>query len=157
MLAVSLAAMAANDVYKWKDANGQWHYGDKPPADQQAEVVPITPPSQDAALPDDAPSADDATQVAQAMQPRTLREVQRGCAAIVNACTGTGKSDTAQCLSEVRPCATDPTMEKQECCPAACSMRYAELRSQGLPEGLSFTRALFGSPSCVLGADEAPK
>jgi hypothetical protein len=84
-----------------------------------------------------------------------VREVQRGCATIVNACAVPNGPERATCLATVRQCAADPTLERQACCPAACSLRYAELRSQGLPDGLAFTRAIYGAPSCVPGGDDA--
>jgi hypothetical protein len=41
-LVLMLACAAASaDVYKWKDQNGVWHYGDKPKHDaQQVEIKP---------------------------------------------------------------------------------------------------------------------
>jgi len=30
-------------VYKWQDSNGRWHYGDKPPADAQIQMVDVNP------------------------------------------------------------------------------------------------------------------
>ncbi|MDX1452434.1 MAG: DUF4124 domain-containing protein [Oleiphilaceae bacterium] len=34
-------ALPPATVYKWRDANGQWHYGDNPPADAR-ELTPMT-------------------------------------------------------------------------------------------------------------------
>lgn len=160
LLAASLAAGAAGEIYRWKDSAGQWHYGDQPPSNAQAEQVAVraTPqsasgtsvdPATGAALP-----APDVTQAPAIPQPRTVREVQRGCAAIVTSCVTARKVDRGQCLADVRQCAADPTLEKQECCPAACGIRYAALKAQGLPDGLAFSRAVFSAPSCVPGADE---
>ncbi|HET7843969.1 MAG TPA: DUF4124 domain-containing protein [Xanthomonadales bacterium] len=162
VLAGACTAHAANEIYRWKDEAGQWHYSDQPPANAKADVVPIAPPPKDpaAAPPDPVQDPalampDAATAPAVPIATRTVRDVQRGCSTIVNACAVPGGPDRASCLASVRQCAADPTMEKQDCCPAACSMRYAELRAQGLPDGLAFTRAVYGVPGCVPGADEA--
>ena len=161
----AFCAAAAGQVYRWKDANGQWHYGERAPDGVAAETVTIrpgpapesTPPPPPEYGPDGLPldPALAATPAPVLPAPRTVREVQRGCSTIVNACAVPNGPDRATCLSTVRQCAADPTMERQDCCPAACSLRYAELRSQGLPDGLAFTRAIYGAPSCVPGGDDA--
>ena len=49
-------AFAAGEIYRWKDANGTWHYGDRP--QQGAEVVGKTAPAgTPAATPAPAPAA----------------------------------------------------------------------------------------------------
>jgi hypothetical protein len=37
------SAAASPILYKWKDAKGQWHYTDQPPADRPYEAVRIDP------------------------------------------------------------------------------------------------------------------
>ena len=162
LLAASFAAAAAGEIYRWKDSAGQWHYGDQPPADQQAEQVAVrAAPGAGASTPIDPALSPDGMPVQSepvkpVAQPRTVREVQRGCATIINACVTQKGVDRGQCLADVRQCAADPTLEKQDCCPAACGIRYAALKAAGLPDGLAFSRAVFSAPSCVPGADDLP-
>lgn len=40
-LLLSVAAVPAAEVYKWKDADGRTHVSDRPPADGRAERLPI--------------------------------------------------------------------------------------------------------------------
>jgi len=40
-LALVAAAASAQQVYKWKDANGVTHYGDKPAANNDAELADL--------------------------------------------------------------------------------------------------------------------
>ena len=47
-LAALAAPAFAQPVYKWTDAQGVVHYGDRPPAEAAIEEVPITPPSPEA-------------------------------------------------------------------------------------------------------------
>ena len=47
-LAVFAASALAQPVYKWTDAQGVVHYGDRPPADAATEEVPIEPPTPEA-------------------------------------------------------------------------------------------------------------
>lgn len=163
LLAASLAAGAAGEIYRWKDSAGQWHYGDKPPAGQAAEAVNVRAgPKREVAPPDDPAASPEGvwTEVEQnerGTRPRTVREVQRGCATIINACVTEKNVDRGQCLADVRQCAADPTLEKQDCCPAACGIRYAALKAEGLPDGLAFSRAVFSAPSCIPGADDLPE
>ncbi len=54
---------AATTVYKWKDANGQIHYSDRPPPDAQAESLTVkNPPRQRAPDPVNDPATDKDTQ-----------------------------------------------------------------------------------------------
>ena len=48
-LALFAASALAQPVYKWTDAQGVVHYGDRPPADAATEEVPIEPPTPEAA------------------------------------------------------------------------------------------------------------
>lgn len=42
LLAMTLCLpLHAAKVYKWQDANGAWHFSEKPPAEQQAEVIKL--------------------------------------------------------------------------------------------------------------------
>jgi hypothetical protein len=38
---VAATPASAEKYYKWQDANGTWHYGTKPPKDQQAEALTV--------------------------------------------------------------------------------------------------------------------
>ena len=63
-LAALSASALAQPVYKWTDAQGVVHYGDRPPADAATEEVPIAPPTPEAAAWE--PAAANATQTAAA-------------------------------------------------------------------------------------------
>jgi hypothetical protein len=44
---LALASAAAADVFKWTDASGKVHYGDRPPEDAKAQKLEIRVPSYD--------------------------------------------------------------------------------------------------------------
>jgi hypothetical protein len=41
LLLISFSALAAEQVYKWQDKNGRWHYSDKPVNTQAVEEVSV--------------------------------------------------------------------------------------------------------------------
>ncbi len=73
---------AATTVYKWTDANGQVHYSDKPPPDQQAEVRTIKTPRparRDGQTPvpaDDSPEKTPATQQGDTADQEKLKQAE---------------------------------------------------------------------------------
>lgn len=44
LVLASLSGLASAEIYRWTDANGQVHFGERPPADVQAESVKPPPP-----------------------------------------------------------------------------------------------------------------
>ncbi len=40
---VAMTATATAEIHQWRDADGQVHFGDRPPADADAEVIEVRP------------------------------------------------------------------------------------------------------------------
>lgn len=43
LVMVALTAVSADEIYRWRDANGKIHFGDRPPAKEEATPVTVKP------------------------------------------------------------------------------------------------------------------
>ena len=80
----SYHVQAATTVYKWKDANGQMHYSDRPPPDAQAESLTVkNPPRQRVPAPvTDADTQDEnETEQKSPQEPPAMSEEQKAAKA----------------------------------------------------------------------------
>ncbi|WP_461482356.1 DUF4124 domain-containing protein [Porticoccus sp.] len=60
LLAMALCLpLHAGKIYKWQDEQGSWHYSEKPPLEEQVEVIKIKGKSAESAEPD-SPAEEDA-------------------------------------------------------------------------------------------------
>ena len=78
------------------------------------------------------------------------------CAALVLACHETGVRSTAGCLTNVPTCGDAPWEgDDPMCCATSCATVYADHRSSGLEVPEALATALFRTPSCAPGVDDA--
>jgi S1-C subfamily serine protease len=83
ILAMAAAGAAMSEIYRYQDADGTWHFSDRPPPDQRFDAVP------EAYAKQQGPAEDLAAQLAQAFPPHS--PIERATLAVVAVRHGLGE------------------------------------------------------------------
>jgi hypothetical protein len=81
------------------------------------------------------------------------------CASVVLDCFEPTLRNWTGCFASVPTCTTETPWVGDDpmCCPAACSVRYQELRREGRPDPEAFAAAIWEEPSCMPGLVAHPR